>query len=76
MCTYCVNQCFRLFYLSAFKRELLFKQNFEMEKFLKNPVYTGAAIFLILVVVVAFVWDQSKNPKKDMFGLLKSTPVV
>lgn len=49
-----------------------------MEKFLKNPLYTGAAIFTILVVVVAFVWDQSKNPKKDFFGVLKpeTTPAV
>lgn len=48
-----------------------------IEKFLKNPVYTGAATMLILVVVLAWVYDEKTNPRKDFYGLLKvKTPKV
>lgn len=49
-----------------------------MEKFFKNQLYIGIAVFTILVVVVLFIWDEKKNTNKDFFGLLKSpsTPAV
>lgn len=47
-----------------------------MEKFFKNPLYTGIATMLILVVVVAFVYDSYKNSKKDFYGLLASPAVT
>jgi len=49
-----------------------------MEKFFKNPLYMGLIAAATLLIVVAFVWDQSKNPKKDFFGVLSTstTPVV
>jgi hypothetical protein len=51
--------------------------NQKMEKFLKNPLYTGIAIFGILLILVLWVWDEKKNPQKDFFGLLKTnTPTV
>ncbi len=46
-----------------------------MEKFFKNPLYTGIATMVILVLVVAWIWDDKKNSKKDFYGLL-STPVA
>lgn len=38
----------------------------------------GIIAIVTLVIVVAFVWDQSKNPRKDFFGVLKqpTTPTV
>jgi putative effector of murein hydrolase len=47
-----------------------------MEKFFKNPLYTGIATMLILVVVVAFVYDNYKNTKKDFYGMLSPTAVA
>jgi len=49
-----------------------------MEKFIKNPLYQGIAIMLTAVIIIALVWDNHKNPKKDFFGLLptSTTPVV
>lgn len=48
-----------------------------MEKIIKNPLYTGVAIFVILVIVVAWMWDSYKNPSKDFYGMLKpNTPAV
>ena len=44
-----------------------------MDKIFKNPKYMGMVAVLTLVIVIAFVWDQSKNPKKDFFGVLKSS---
>nr|WP_319570244.1 hypothetical protein [uncultured Draconibacterium sp.] len=47
------------------------------EKFFKNSMYQGIMIALILVVLVAFVYDDKKNAKRDFFGLLKSsTPIA
>lgn len=48
-----------------------------MEKFLKNPLYTGLAIFGILLILVLWIWDEKKG-NKDFYGLLKNsnTPVV
>lgn len=49
-----------------------------LEKFFKNPVNVGIAVFAILIIVVLFIWDEKKNTNKDFFGLLKSpsTPAV
>lgn len=47
-----------------------------MEKFLKNPIYTGIATFVILVIVVAWMWDSYKNSKKDFYGLMKTSVAV
>jgi hypothetical protein len=48
-----------------------------MEKFFKNPLYTGIATMVILVLVVAWIWDDKKNSKKDFYGLLPtSAPTV
>jgi len=47
-----------------------------MEKFLKNPLYMGIVSVTILVVLILWVWDEKKNPNKDFYGLLKSTPIV
>jgi hypothetical protein len=44
-----------------------------MEKFFKNPLYTGIATMVVLVIVVAWVWDSHKNSKKDFYGLLPAT---
>jgi hypothetical protein len=33
----------------------------------------GIVSILTLVIIVAFVWDNAKNPKKDFYGLLKSS---
>ena len=44
-----------------------------MEKFFKNQLYNGIAVFAILAVLVLWVWDDKKNPQKDFYGLLKST---
>ena len=44
-----------------------------MEKFFKNQLYIGIAVFAILAVLVLWVWDDKKNPQKDFYGLLKST---
>lgn len=43
-----------------------------MEKFFKNPLVTGVATVLILVIVAAWVYDSYKNTKKDFYGLLPS----
>lgn len=46
------------------------------DKLIKNPRVMGAIAILTFVVIVALVWDSYKNPKKDFYGLLKtSTPV-
>ena len=42
-----------------------------MEKFFRNSLYTGIAIFAILVVVVAWMWDSYRNPSKDFYGWIK-----
>lgn len=47
-----------------------------MEKFLKNPLYTGIATFVILAVVVLWMWDSYKNSKKDFYGLLANPAVA
>lgn len=41
-----------------------------MEKFLKNPLYQGIMIMMVLVLFVAVMYDQYKG-KKTFFGLLK-----
>lgn len=49
------------------------------DKFFKNSKYMGIITLITLVLVVALIWDDKKNPRKDFFGLLKSqtpTPVV
>lgn len=43
-----------------------------MEKFLKNPLYQGAMIAVVLLLFVGVMWDMYKNPKRDFFGLLKT----
>jgi hypothetical protein len=49
-----------------------------ISKILKNPVYTGGAAILALIILVLYVIDDRKNPKKDFYGLLKpkTTPAV
>ncbi len=50
-----------------------------MDKFFKNPKYMGIISVLTLVLLIALLWDDKKNPDKDFFGLLKSnsaTPVA
>ena len=46
-----------------------------MEKFFKNPLYMGIITVLTLVVVVAWLYDQSTNPAKDFYGILKPKTV-
>ena len=43
-----------------------------MEKFFTKPLYTGIATMLLLVLVVAFIYDEKTNVKKDIYGLLKA----
>jgi len=47
-----------------------------MEKFFKNPLYTGIATMVILVIVAAWMWDSYKNSKKDFYGLLAQPAVT
>jgi len=47
-----------------------------MEKFFKNPLYTGIATMVVLVIVVAWMWDSYKNSKKDFYGMLKNEAVT
>ena len=42
-----------------------------IEKFFKNPLYTGIATVLTLLVIILWVYDEKTNPKKDFYGLLK-----
>lgn len=44
-----------------------------MDKILKNPKIMGWVAIATLVLVVALIWDSYKNPRKDFFGVLKST---
>lgn len=44
-----------------------------MDKFLKNPKIMGWVAIVTLVLVVALIWDSYKNPRKDFFGVLKSS---
>jgi hypothetical protein len=44
-----------------------------IDKFLKSPKNMGIIAILTLVLVVALIWDSYKNPKKDFFGVLKSS---
>ena len=41
-----------------------------MEKFFKNPLYTGIATMLILVLIAAWIFDSYKNSSKNFYGLL------
>lgn len=41
-----------------------------MEKFFKNPLYTGIATMVILVLVVAWIWDSYKSSNQNFYGLL------
>lgn len=47
-----------------------------LEKFFKNPVNTGIIAVITLVVIFAWVYDSSTNPKKDFYGLLKPKATV
>ena len=48
-----------------------------IDKFFKNPKYMGIVSVVTLVLVAALIWDSYKNPKRDFFGVLKtSTPTV
>jgi len=42
-----------------------------MVKLIRNPLYTGLAIFAILVIVVAWMWDSYRNKNKDFYGMIK-----
>lgn len=42
------------------------------DKIFKNSKYMGIATVITLVLVVALIWDDKKNPRKDFYGLLKS----
>lgn len=44
-----------------------------MDKIFKNPKYMGMVAVLTLVLVIALIWDSYKNPRKDFFGVLKSS---
>lgn len=44
-----------------------------MDKFFKNPKYMGIIAVVTLVVILLFVWDTYKNPRRDFYGLLKSS---
>lgn len=41
-----------------------------MEKIFKNPLYTGIATFITLVIVLAWIYDEKTNPAKNFYGLL------
>ena len=48
-----------------------------IEKFFKNQRNTGIMVAVVLVLVIAVLWDDKKNPRKDFYGLLKSqTPAT
>jgi len=47
-----------------------------MDKLFKNPLYTGIATFVTLVIILAWVYDEKTNPKKDFYGLLKPKATV
>jgi hypothetical protein len=44
-----------------------------LDKFFKNPKYMGMVAVITLVLVIALIWDSYKNPRKDFFGVLKSS---
>lgn len=43
------------------------------DKILKNPKVMGWVAIFTLILLVAYIWDDKKNPDKDFYGLLKST---
>ena len=48
-----------------------------IEKFFKNPTVLGASAVLTVVILIAYIYDEKTNTKKDFFGLLKyKTPSV
>lgn len=47
-----------------------------MEKFFKNPLYTGIATMVMLVLLVAWMWDTYKSSNKNFYGLLNQPTAV
>lgn len=48
-----------------------------VDKLAKNPKVMFWLVAGLVILMVAYIWDEKKNPDKDFYGILKSsTPAV
>jgi len=47
-----------------------------IENFFKNPLNRGIMIALVLVIFIAWLYDEKTNPSKNFYGLLKPKATV